>query len=100
MQKRSFDSLRRVNQVIWPKSFRYVFRSLTDEEAGQLVKAVYATWASRSKMILPENKKIYLEYREIMAELNHAAERYLGKLGRYVEDDEDDEDDDEDYEEV
>ena len=99
MEKRMYDSLRRVNQALFQRSFYYIFRGLSDEEAGQLVKAVFATWASKAKKAKrPENIKIYPEYREIMRELDAAAERYLEKAGRWLEVDEIDPDEDEDEE--
>jgi len=97
MEKRVYDSLRRVNQVLWMRSFHYIFRGLSDEEAGQLVKAIFATWSSKAKKATPpKNLRIYPEYREIMREINAAAERYLEKAGKWLEDDEIDPDEDED----
>lgn len=87
-----YSNIRRIAQVIVPKSHRFIYKSLSDEQAGKLVKAVFNAWASRAREISPPNdESIQDEFFEIMSELDRSAASYLRQTGREIYEPDDEE---------
>ncbi len=68
-----------IDTFLFRRSWSYAFKSLTDEEAGKLIKAIYKfTEGSTVKLDKPE---LSIAYDMIVTQLNDSACRYADKIG-------------------
>ena len=68
-----------LDTFLFRRSWGEVFSALSDEEAGELIKAIYryADGLGRD----PEKKEIISVYKMIIRQLNYSARRYAVKIG-------------------